>query len=180
VPEAPKPTEIVDDGWAGVADTGDGFPGPAAINEAIVSRVDDGYLHPFGSEDEVAEFLHNRLYSFSVQYDIEIGARIYAVGDGWFFTRPRTDFLPNGVNSGSVPSGARGGVAGAWHTHPSGNPFNAADFGRATNLRDRRGRTTYISHMMQGQPVLSRVYYYSREVLTLDGGEWRDLDQFSP
>jgi RHS repeat-associated protein len=147
---------------------------PAAINEEIASRVEDRYLlRSFSSEDDVALYLHDKLYSLSVQHGIEIGARIFRVDSGWSFTLPRTDFKSHEVYAGPVPPGAIGGTAGDWHTHPSGNSFSGMDRHNATFASERDGRTSYVSHMMDGRAVLSQIYFYRPNALTWIGGKWQ-------
>jgi hypothetical protein len=140
--------------------------------KTFLRRVDRAFMN-VGDEDDVALYLHDKLYSLSVQHGIEIGARIFRVDSGWSFTLPRTDFKSHEVYAGPVPPGAIGGTAGDWHTHPSGNSFSGMDRHNATFASERDGRTSYVSHMMDGRAVLSQIYFYRPNALTWIGGKWQ-------
>lgn len=73
--------------------------------------------------DDVAKILTERLYPMSESYDVEFGAWITEIGDGWGFTHLRTDFLEGKVNR-------VGGSGMGWHTHPNGGTFSAQDVHR--------------------------------------------------
>ena len=139
---------------------------------------------PFNREQDVAFFLHERLHLISETHGIEIGARIYQASNGkWHFTMPTTQFSPSSVESGPVPEDAIGGVAAAWHTHPSGSVVGTGDL-TAAESKDRGVRYSYLSHRLHGHPgnerALSRYdRFESTGVKTWSWQdlEWKDLNQ---
>ena len=118
--------------------------------ELIGERLEEG----FETQDEAALYLHDMLYGLSRKFNVEIAARIYQqeLYGRWYFTPPNTDGLPREVSRTPAPKGAVGGTASVWHTHPSGAPPGPGD----TNLRgDAETMRLYVSHMVDGVPVLS-------------------------
>ena len=136
----------------------------AALEEAF-DAVDDALFggRTFETQEDAAWFLHDRLYKLSVDYGIEFGARIYrsGIGEPWRITAPKSQGFSNQVWSGDVPASANGGIAGNWHSHPSGNPPNTIDFGNAF-LAGRRPHRSFVSHMNNGKAVLSSAGVGSR------------------
>ena len=124
------------------------------LRKSILDKIHEAIENPpeFKFEHDVAFFLDERLHSLSEEYGIEIGARIYKGSDGdWYFTMPTTQYNSSLVNAGPVPEGAEGGVAGAWHSHPSGSVVGLGDLSTAES-NDRRGRFSYVSHRLYGHP----------------------------
>ena len=117
--------------------------------ELVEERMKTG----FETQDEAALFLHNVVYPLSREYGVEVGSRIYTTErrGRWFLTPPYTDGLPSEVRRRDVPDNARGGSAGVWHTHPGGSPPGITD----TKLTGARGKSLYVSHLLDGKPALS-------------------------
>ena len=125
------------------------------IEREALARVEIGLSKGFDTQDEAALFLHDQLYDLSVEHQVEIGARIYKRErrGRWYVTAPNTDGLPNEVTRTPVPSDAYTGMAGVWHTHPSGSPPNSGD----TNAWDAQFMSLYVSHKLDGEPTLSEL-----------------------
>ena len=139
---------------------------------------------PFNTENEVSFFLHSQLHPISEKYGIEIGARIYQGSDGaWNFTMPTTQFDSSLVKAGPVPDDAEGGVAGVWHSHPTGDVVGLFDR-MAAQAKDRGNRYSYLSHRLDGHPdneaALSRYdRFESSPVKTWSWyeGQWQEMGQ---
>jgi len=122
--------------------------------EAVYEEVYGG--SGFLTEDEAAWYLHDKLYEISVEHGIEFGARIYRTESGgrWHISRPYSQGVSNRIWHIDPPQGALGGIAGAWHSHPSGNPPNTWDF-NSVFASDRRPLRSFVSHSYEGRPALS-------------------------
>lgn len=107
----------------------------------------------------MAKFLDEKLYELSADLNIEFGAVIGKVGDGYGFHGLKTDFYTNAVR---LNIGFRG-KTGKWHTHPVRSPFSDPDLIGASKQRlnsyvsrgggridffDRRG--DYFNKVMSG------------------------------
>ena len=143
------------------------------VEEAAHKLARVGILEGFETQDQAALFLHRRIYPLSIDHNVEFGARIYRkrYRGRWFITPPNTDGLPNVVTRAPVPDEAYGGQAGVWHSHPSGDPPGPFD----TDTRGAKFRSLYVSHMRDGQRVLSEYDHWSihherRFVPVEDGG----------
>ena len=138
----------------------------AAVGDALVGGK------TFSTEDKAAEYLHDNLDGISTRYQIEIGARIYkeSLKAPWKIAPPHSQGYGNEVYSGPVPPSAYGGTAGAWHSHPSGNPPNNIDF---TNVRasDRFPNRSFVSHSKNGVRVVSGAGLFDSKFTVLE--RWR-------
>jgi hypothetical protein len=126
-----------------------------------------GRLHP--GADQQALYYRNR---FEMEAEKKCSRRDEGIGLSAEGTRPGTAVS---IWASQTPSLLRIRCPCKWVN----STFNGIDFWNATNLSERRGRTSYVSHMMDGQPALSRAYFFADRILTYQGGQWRDLGQYT-